>query len=125
MPAWLSRHINYRMAFAGAGVLGTVVFAINLAHGIPLALIAAGKQALYTFLVAGFITRNNERLARRGNHGLLALVVAVTVSSLLAIGLTFCVHSLKGTPEPWLSTLPTVLMAPPGFLLLAWRARAS
>jgi len=45
------------------------------------------------------------------------------VSSCVAVGLTFLVHSLKGTPEPLLSTLPTALIGPPGFLVLGWRAR--
>ncbi|TNF34865.1 MAG: hypothetical protein EP312_05265 [Gammaproteobacteria bacterium] len=121
----LDTHINYRMAFAGALVLGLTVFAINVAHGTAPALVAAGKQALYTFLVAGFITRHNERLAVRYANPWRAMPMAVGSSCALAIGLTYLVHSLKGTPEPLLSTLPTILMAPPAFTALAWRARST
>lgn len=119
----LDAHIDYGGALMGATLLGSVVFWINLSHGAARAAPAALKQATYTFFVAGFIVKNNERLARRGANPLLALPVAAGVSTCIAVGLTFFVHSLKGTPEPLLSTLPTALFGPPGFGILAWRAR--
>ena len=39
----------------------------------------------------------------------------------MAVGFTYLVHSLKGTPEPFLSTLPTMVIAPPAFVWLAWK----
>ncbi|MBW2234579.1 MAG: hypothetical protein JRG85_04175, partial [Deltaproteobacteria bacterium] len=54
---WMDRTINYRMAFAGAAILGGVVFAVNYPHGLGVAMTSSLKQAAYTFFVAGFITR--------------------------------------------------------------------
>ena len=119
----MDAHIDYTSAAAGAVVLGGVVFWINHEHGVSGATTAALKQATYTFFAAGFIAKNNERLACRLDNKALSLLLAVGVSSSIAIALTYLVHSLKGTPEPLLSTVPTMLMAPPGFLALGWRAR--
>jgi hypothetical protein len=119
----LASNIDYGGAVSGAVLLGSIVFWLNRAHGTSPAATAALKQATYTFFVAGFIVKNNERLALKRADARASVVLAATVSSCLAVGLTFLVHSAKGTPEPILSTLPTALMGPPGFLLLAWRAR--
>ena len=106
---FMDRHINYGMAFAGAGFLGVTVFVINLSHGIPLALVAAAKQATYTFFAAGFITRNSERLAVRWHNRWLSLLMSITVSTGIAVGLTLLVHTARGTPEPFHSTIPTIV----------------
>jgi hypothetical protein len=119
----LDANIDYGSAVMAAAFLGTVVFCLNYSHGAARALPAALKQATYTFFVAGFIVRNNERLARRLAAPAASLLLAATVSSCLAVGLTFLVHSARGTPEPVRSTLPTALIGPPSFLLLGWRAR--
>lgn len=125
LKATLDANVDYGAAAVGATLLGTIVFALNRAHGTASAATAALKQATYTFFVAGFIVKNNERLARKLASPARSIALAVIVSSCLAIGLTFLVHSLKGTPEPVLSTLPTALLGPPSFLVLAWRARRS
>jgi hypothetical protein len=124
--AWdfLKRHIDFGMAWKGALFLGVVVFGINyLEHGAWAALPAALKQATYTYFVAGFITRLGENLAVRLEPAVLALFAAVVVPSTIAISLTFGLHSLRGTPEPLYSTLPTVVSAPPAFLVWAWLKR--
>jgi len=121
--ATLDANIDYRGAIVGATLLGGIVFRLNYAHGVSLATTAALKQATYTFFVAGFIVKNNEKLARKGANAAVSLLLAAAVSSCIAVTLTFLVHSLKGTPEPLLSTMPTALIGPPGFLILGWRAR--
>jgi hypothetical protein len=125
IKATLDANVDYGAAAAGATLLGAIVFALNRSHGAASAATAALKQATYTFFVAGLIVKNNERLARKLAAPLPSIALAVAVSSGLAIGLTFLVHSLKGTPEPALSTLPTALIGPPSFLVLARRARRS
>lgn len=120
----MDRSINYRIAFGAAAVLGGVVFAVNYPHGLGVATTSSLKQAAYTFFIAGFITRYNEVLAMRLSDPRASLILATVVSSCLASGLTYFVHSLKGTAEPLLSTLPTILMGPPGFGVLAWRRQA-
>ncbi len=118
----MDANIDYGSAIVAAALLGGIVFWINHDHGNALATTAALKQGTYTFFVAGFIAKNNERLVLRWGEPW-GLPAAVLVSSCIAVSLTFLVHSLKGTPEPLHSTLPTILMAPPGFAALGWRAR--
>jgi hypothetical protein len=117
----MDTYINYRMAIAGAVVLGGIVFYINASHGLLLATVAASKQAAYTFFAGGFITRFGEVLAIKWNSRWRSLVIAIIVPTVVAVGLTFLVHSLRGTPEPIHSTLPTLILSPIGFFLIGWR----
>jgi hypothetical protein len=118
-----ARHIDYGTAWKAALFLGAIVWLINLPHGAVAALPAAAKQAAYTFFVAGFVVRLCENLAVKLNPTGLAMISATLIPSCVAIGLTYLVHSLRGTPEPFFSTLPTLLLAPPSFLVWGWRKR--
>ena len=117
------RYVDFSMAWKASLFLGVVVFCINLDHGALAALPAALKQATYTFFVAGFILRLSENLAIKQELGVMAFPLAVIIPSCIAIGLTYALHNLKGTPEPLHSTIPTLLMAPPSFTILVWRFR--
>ena len=112
-------------AWKAALFLGLVVFVINLSHGALAALPAALKQATYTFFVSGFIVRLCERLAKNPAAAWRALSLATLLPSGIAIGLTYLLHSMKGTPEPFYSTVPTALMEFPAFAVWGWRARHS
>ena len=105
--------------------MGSIVFLINLDHGWEDSLIAAIKQWAYTFLFGGIIIKLLEQLIIKVKRRQLAIAISVTSVSLITTLLVFIVHSLKGTPEPILSTVPTILMAPPGFLILALRFQKS
>lgn len=118
-----ARYIDYGMAWKGALFLGLAVWIINVEHGALAALPAALKQATYSFFVAGFIMRLCENIAAAVRHRPLALFLAVLIPSCLALGLTFLIHTLRGTPEPLWSVLPTLVTAPPAFLWWGWRKR--
>jgi hypothetical protein len=118
---WMDTYINYDLAIAGAVVLGSIVFYINYAHGVLPATIAAGKQAAYTFFAGGFISRFGENLSVRWLSRVWSLVIAIIAPTIVAVGLTFLVHSLRGTPEPLQSTVPTLILSPIGFFLIGWR----
>lgn len=118
-----ARYVDYATAWKAALVLGAVIWLINLPHGPIAAMPAALKQAAYTFFVAGFVVRLCENLAVRFQHRTIALLLATLLPSAVAIGLTYCLHSVKGTPEPLYSTIPTMLIAPPSFLVWGWRKR--
>ena len=111
------------MGLIGATVMGTIVFFINWDHGIGWGLFAAAKQATYTFLAGGTMMRITENIASYFKNGYLSVFLAVLTPSVIAITLTFLLHSLKGTPEPLNSTIPTMLLAPWGFFWWALQKR--
>ena len=101
--------------------MGGLVFFINLEHGWVLSAIAGLKQGFYTFFFGGIIVKLLEFSLMKIKNSYLSIPVSVFAISILASLLVYMVHSTKGTPEPFLSTIPTLLMAPPGFLILALR----
>ena len=111
-----------KMGLAGALFLGTIVFFINFDHGLLSGLVAALKQGFYTFFVGGLITRLCENIATISKK-ITAVLLAVIIPSVIAIALTYLVHSIKGTPEPLNSTIPTMILAPLGFLWWALQKR--
>lgn len=112
-----------KMGAVGAVILGTVVFFINYDHGIIWGITAALKQGAFTFFIGGTLTRLCENLASAIKKEYLAILAAVVIPTSISLMLTYTVHSLKGTPEPLNSTIPTLLMAPWGFLWWALRKR--
>jgi len=104
-------------------LMGTIVWFVNLDHGAVPALFAALKQAAYTFFVAGFFVHLLEYQVITIKKKNLAIAVSVVTTSLLTIILVYIVHSLRGTPKPFYSTLVTILLAPFGYLGLALRMR--
>ena len=102
------------MGLGGGLFLATIVFFINFDHGAVNALIAATKQGIYTFLAGGTMMRiaevNELENDIEDNYA--------TVKTF-----TYIVHSAKGTPEPFNSTIPTMILAPWGFLWWAIRKR--
>lgn len=121
MKAFFLKFVDVSTAWKAALFLGLVVYAINFSHGALTALPAALKQATYTLLVSGLIVRLCENLITRVRPMVIAWPLAILLPSAVAIGLTFAMHSLKGTPEPFYSTLPTLLITPPAFAVWAWR----
>ena len=119
----IHKHFDVRMAFAGAAVMGIIVFAINASHGWTLGLTAASKQLGYTFLASGILMRMTENLSLKWQSKYIAYAVAVLVPVTLSVLLTYGVHSLKGTPEPLMSVIPTAILSPPGFFWWAMVAR--
>lgn len=115
-----TQYINFYAGMFGGSFLGSVVFYINYAHGAGPASIAAAKQFVYTFFFGGIFARLCEVLSLKMDKSFLAIINATVVCTILAGTATFIVHSLKGTPEPWLSTLPTLITSPPAFVVLGW-----
>ena len=122
MRALFLKYVDVSTAWKAALFLGLVVYAINFSHGALAALPAALKQAIYTFLASGFIVRLCENLIKQVRPMVVAWPLAILLPSAVAVGLTFLMHSLKGTPEPFYSTLPTILITPPAFAVWAWRS---
>ena len=111
------------MGLVGALFLGSIVLFINLDYGFNAAWPAAVKQGVYTFFAGGFLMRFTENLSIKWENKITSYFLAVLIPVTISVLLTFGVHSLKGTPEPWLSTLPTVILSPPGFFWWAYKKR--
>lgn len=117
IPPWF----DLPMACLGAVVSGVLVAWVNIDHGALAALTAATKQAFYAFFATGLILRFAQWLALRPVARWLALGVAVLLPLLLTMVLLYAVHSLKGTAEPFYSTLPGTGLSLLGLLLVTWR----
>ncbi len=111
------------MGIGGGLAMGIIVFFINWDHGIGMGLIAATKQSIYTFLAGGMMMRLTENIASYFSNRLQAVFLAVLVPTVIAITLTYIVHTAKGTPEPLNSTIPTMILAPIGFFVWALMKR--
>jgi len=120
---FLRKFFDFPSAIAGAVIMGTIVGFINMRYGAWPATTAALKQAAYTFLFGGMIIRLLYSLVHSVPGKIASLILSVLITSIITIILVYLVHSMKGTPMPLASTLPTVFLAPPGFFFLAWRKR--
>lgn len=121
--ALVNRFINVKIGLIGAFIMGGIVWFINMGFGWWPATTAALKQFAYTFLLGGILIRILDTIATKINNRYAAITVAALSVSAFTIILVYLVHSMKGTPRPFESTLPTIIMAPPGFLALAIRKR--
>jgi hypothetical protein len=119
LDAW----IDVRSGLAGGLLMGGAVFFINLSHGALGATTAALKQFAYTFLMGSLIMRLCTALALRKGPDAVMIPAAILIPSVVTIGATFFVHSLRGTPEPLLSTLPVAIASPAGFAFWSRRVR--
>ena len=120
---FINRFINVKMGLAGAVIMGAIVWLINMGYGWWPATTAALKQAAYTFLFGGILIKILDTIVLKNKNRYLAIATATLVVSVITITLVYIVHNLKGTPRPFESTLPTMIMAPAGFLALAIRKR--
>ena len=113
------KYIDYRMGVAGAVVMASIVFYINYQGTQDTwgASTAALKQGTYTFFFGGVIMRMSELIATGVINRRVALIAACIIPSLVSLSLTFGVHSLKGTPKPVESTIPTAIFVIPSTLV--------
>jgi hypothetical protein len=117
------RFIDIRLGIIGAIFMGSVVAYINSDSGIFPASIAALKQALYTFFIGGVIIKILDLIVNRIQKKVYAYVVSIAVATFLTTSMVYIVHCMKGTPKPIDSTIATVILAPPGYIYLAYFKR--
>ncbi len=113
-----NRYFDPKAGFFGGLVIGLIVLWINSHHGMNLALVAATKQFTYTFFMGGIVARVCENIAVNFNPAVKAILLAILIPGISTVCLTYLLHSMKGTPEPFLSTLPTIVSAP--IILTIW-----
>lgn len=111
-------------ALGGALFMGVLVAAVNSPYGWLSALLAGSKQALWTALIAGLLTRFCRYLCVQSRFRLLPPMLCATLGpSLLAVAGVSVLHHLDGTAAPLASILVTVVIAPAGFWLVAHNMR--
>lgn len=109
-----NNYIDYKMGLVGAAIMGSTVFGINYyeTNDILGSTTAAMKQAGYTFFFGGSVMKLCKYLATSMKKEIRSLVAAVIIPSMITLSLTYGMHSLKGTPKPLESTIPTALVIP-------------
>ena len=110
---------DFKIGFAGGLVMGIIVYFINYysTYNLSGSLTAAAKQGVYTFFFGGTIMKLCERIAIWLNPKLISVLLATLIPSIISIALTYLVHSLKGTPKPIESTIPTAIFVIPSTLI--------
>ena len=119
----VKKHYDLKMGLLGAVVMGGVVYWVNADHGFWAAIPAGLKQAFYTAIAGGFLSRLCENTACHYDNKVAGVIMGMLVPSALAIIMTYIVHMIKGTPEPFNSTVPTMVLAPISFWWWGWRTR--
>jgi hypothetical protein len=119
------KFIDFPSAIAGAVIMGLIVGAINFGHGWWPAATAAMKQATYTFLFGGMMIKLLYVLAGKISGFHLSIILSSFVVTVITVLLVFAVHSMRGTPMPMESTMPTAILAPFGCAFLAYRRKKS
>lgn len=121
---WLfSKFIDFPSAIAGAIIMGVIVGVINHKFGAWPAFTAALKQAAYTFLFGGMMIKLLYVLTGKIKGFYLSIILSSFIVTVITVLLVFAVHSMRGTPMPLESTLPTAVLAPFGFFFLAFRRK--
>ena len=94
----MQRFFNFKIAIAGALVMGISVFCINY---------FATK-----LLFGGFLIKSCEYIAVYFKKNSIAILLAIAIPTIITLLLTYGLHMLKGTPKPLASTLPTLAIIP-------------
>lgn len=116
----LNKFLDIRMGILGAISMGLIVYYINADHGFMAAFIAALKQGLYTFFFGALFVRMSENIASSISLRIQAILCGGFVPSILTSALTYVLHAIKGTPEPWHSTIPTMILSLMSFSIWAY-----
>jgi hypothetical protein len=120
-----SKFFDFKVGIAGGVVMGLVVFFINYfeTDEVVGSLTAALKQGTYTFLFGGSIMKMCETIALKINPKWVAISLAMLIPSLVSLLLTYGLHSLKGTPLPFESTIPTAVFVFPSTFVWGYLKR--
>jgi hypothetical protein len=120
-----NKYFDFKIGIAGGLVMGIVIFCVNYfeTYNLTGSITAALKQGVYTFLFGGSIMKLCENIALNVKNSWQAVSLAILVPSAISILLTYGVHSLKGTPLPLESTIPTAIFVIPSTLIWALMKR--
>ena len=115
-----NKFLDIRMGIIGALGMGAIVYYINSDHGVLAATIPALKQALYTFFFGALFVKMAENLSVKFVDRFWAVITGGCTPAILTSSLTYVLHAIKGTPEPFYSTVPTVILSTISFSIWAY-----
>ena len=116
----VSRFIDIKMGFLGAVFMSIIVFWVNLDHGAFAALIACLTQLCYTLFFGGLFLKMAENIAVAQSSRFESVLFGALIPMSITALLTFWLHTMKGTPEPLYSTVPTMFFAAISFGIWSW-----
>lgn len=100
------------MISIGMGITVTAINAYD--HPIQEAVIAGIKQALGSIVINGLGVGPVYEYFSRKKDTMKNDILCIAIPAAIGITTTFLIHKcIKESPEPFLSTLPTILLAPP------------
>jgi len=114
---------DIKLALLGALAMGCIIFYINIDAGWAMASVAALKQFSYSLFLGAIIIKILEIIVCAIKHTVISILISVSITAILTICLVYFVHSLRGTPKPFESTLPTICLAPFGLFFVAAKKR--
>ena len=110
---------DIKAAVLGSFIMGIIVAWINLGHGGDAAISSGIRQAIYTFVVAGLSAQLCRNLINSSIHKTAAIVKAVLIPTILTVTLVYIMHSTRGTPEPFYSSIPVAILSLVSFSIIA------
>ena len=103
--------------------MGSAVYYVNSNYGFQLSIIAAMKQFTYSFFLSGFLAKMAENITVSIKDKRKAIMTAVVSISLFTSIMVYILHSFKGTPEPFYSSIPTIVTSPFALFYVALKKR--
>jgi preprotein translocase subunit SecG len=108
---------DIKAALLGCFIMGIIVGWINSGHGSDAAISSGIRQAIYTFFVAGLSSQLCRWLSGLGIA--MPRVTAVLVPTFLTVSLVYIMHTTRGTPEPFYSSIPVAILSLVSFSVVA------
>jgi len=119
LRGWLSSNSTNIAVIIGMGGMSGIT---NVEHGLWAVTTAGAKQCAYS-TVSLFVLLNFQHALARRVETLAGELSPMFIPALLTILANYGVHSLRGTAEPLLSTMPTAVLATLGLPILHIRDR--
>lgn len=113
---------DIKAAILGGILLGAIVAWVNSGHGIEAAISSGLSQGLYSFIVAGLSAQLCRNLTHSSINKIAAIIKAVLIPTILTVTLVYIMHSYRGTPEPFYSSIPVAILSLISFSIIALHA---
>ena len=114
MKTFLAQHFDWRSGVKAGALFALIVFLINVFATDPInwtgSATAAIKQFVYTFLIGSWLFGLAQWVSGHFRSPVLGICVSTVLVGSFASALILGMHSLRGTPEPLLSSLPAIIV---------------